>query len=184
MVRFAWGPDPEFRGYFNGTTACLSALLKARRNNEIIELLEFAPYKSWDYREWGVKALVAMGKKAEAIRYAENSRGLNDSPIAIARACEEILLLSGMAEEAYNRYAIEANQKTTYLATFRAIAKKYPHKEASDILRDLVASTPGDEGKWFAAAKSVGLPVIREPSPVLHGIWKQQNPDLPLKPEL
>ncbi len=81
----------------------------------------------------------------------------NDSPIAIARACEEILLSSGMAEEAYNRYAIEANQKTTYLATFRATAKKYPHNEASDILGDLVASTPGDEGKWFAAAKSVGL---------------------------
>ncbi|NOR05126.1 MAG: hypothetical protein GQ575_02320 [Deltaproteobacteria bacterium] len=156
-VRLAWGPDPELRGYFNGTTACLSALLKAGRNNEIIELLEFAPYKSWDYQEWGVKALVAMGKKAEAIRYGENSRGLNDSPIAIARACEEILLSSGMAEEAYNRYAIEANQKTTYLATFRDIAKKYPHKEASNILRDLVASTPGDEGKWFAAAKSVGL---------------------------
>jgi hypothetical protein len=156
-VRLAWDPDPELRGYFKGTTACLSALLKAGRNNEILELLELAPYKSWHYREWGVKALAAMGKKAKAIRYAENSRGLNDSPIAIASACEEILLSSGMAEEAYNRYAIEANQKSTYLATFRAIAKKYPHKEASDILRDLVASTPGDEGKWFAAAKSVGL---------------------------
>ena len=44
-----------------------------------------------------------------------------------------------------------------YLATFRTIAKKYPHKEASRILRDLVASTPGEEGKWFAAAKTVGL---------------------------
>jgi hypothetical protein len=98
-----------------------------------------------------------MGKKAEAIRYAEDSRGLNDSPIAIAIACEEILLSSGMAEEAYNRYAIDANQKMTYLATFRAIARKYPHKDVSDILRDLVASTPGDEGKWFAAAKSAGL---------------------------
>jgi len=156
-VRMSWGPDPELRGHYKGTTACLSALLKAGREDELLALLDLAPYKSWYDREWGVKALISMGKKAEALRYAEDSRGLNDSPVAIAQACEEILLLSGMTEEAYNRYAIEANQKTTYLATFRTIAKKYPHKEASRILRDLVASTPGEEGKWFAAAKSVGL---------------------------
>jgi len=157
MVRSAWSPNPELRGYFKGTAACLSALLKAGRNDEIMELLELAPHKYWHDRKWGVKALAAMGKKAEAIRFAGDSRGVNESPIAIAQVCEEILLSSGMAEEAYNRYAIEANQKTTYLATFRAIAKKYPHKEPADILRDVVASTPGGEGKWFAAAKSAGL---------------------------
>ena len=157
VVRMAWSPNPELRGYFNGTDACLSCLLKAGRNEEILELLELAPYKSWHYRQWGVKALAAMGRKAEALRYAEDSRGLNDSPILIAQACEEILLSSGMAEEAYQRYAIAANQKTTYLATFRAVVAKYPHRQERQILEDLVASTPGDEGKWFAAAKSAGL---------------------------
>jgi len=120
-------------------------------------LLERAPYKLWHDRQWGVKARVAMGRKAAALRYAEASRGLNDSPLFIARACEEILLSSGMAEEAYQRYAIAANQKTTYLATFRALVAKYPHKRERQILEDLVASTPSDEGKWFAAAKSAGL---------------------------
>ena len=43
------------------------------------------------------------------------------------------------------------------LATFRAIAKKYTNKDAADILRDLVKSEPGAEGKWFAAAKDAGL---------------------------
>ena len=157
LVRMSWGPDPEQRRYYKGTTACLSSLLTAERAAEILSLLDLAPYKSWYDREWGVKALISVGKKDEAFRYAEDSRGLHDSPVAIARACEEILLSSGMTEEAYNRYAIEAHQKTTYLATFRTIAKKYPHKEASRILRDLVVSTPGQEGKWFAAAKSVGL---------------------------
>jgi len=98
-----------------------------------------------------------MGKKAEAIRYAEESRGLNDPGWQIAQACEEILLSSGLLDEAYRRYAIEANQGTTNLATFRAIAKKYPHKQPEEILRDLVASAPGAEGKWFAAAKDAGL---------------------------
>jgi hypothetical protein len=111
----------------------------------------------WHYRQYGVKALAAKGKKAEAIRYAEEGRGLNDSPVAIARACEEVLFSSGLVEEAYRRYVLEANQAGTYLATFRAIAKKYPHKPAIEILGDLVTSTPGDEGKWFAAAKDAGL---------------------------
>ncbi len=156
-TRMALSPDPELRGYFKGTPACLSALFKAGRNEEILELVDLPTYKFWHYRRWGVQALSAMGRKAEAIRYAEDSRGLNEPSVRISQACEEILLSSGMAEEAYNRYAIEANEKTTYLATFRAIAKKYPHKEAGVILRDLVANTPGDEGKWFAAAKSAGL---------------------------
>ena len=156
-VRMAWSSNPELRGYYKGTTACLSALLKAGRNAEIIELLERAPHNFWHDREWGVKALLAMGKKAEALRFAEDSRGLNEPDFMISEACEEILLASGMAEEAYSRYSIEANQKTTYLATFRAIIKKYPNKKPVEILKDLVSSTPGNEGKWFAAAKSAGL---------------------------
>ncbi|MEI8355816.1 MAG: hypothetical protein WCG31_06985 [Deltaproteobacteria bacterium] len=37
------------------------------------------------------------------------------------RACKEILLSGGSLKDAYHRYAIEANRKTTNLATFRAI---------------------------------------------------------------
>ena len=157
-VRISWSQDRKAgSGYFKGTPACLSALFMAGRYAEILELLDLAPYKFWSDRKWGVQALTAMGKKAEALRYAEDSRDKYSSSIAIAEACEEILLASGLADEAYSLYAIEANQKSTYLATFRAIAKKYPHKEASGILADLVASSPGNEGKWFAAAKSAGL---------------------------
>jgi len=42
------------------------------------------------------------------------------------------------------------------LSTFRAIAKKYPHLQPSRILVDLVDSTPGQEGKWFAKAQEIG----------------------------
>ncbi len=157
VVRLTRGPNPELHGYYKGTAACLSALLRAGRNAEIMELLEGAPHKFWHERKWGVKALLATGKRANALRFAEDSRGMNQPDIMISKTCEEILLTSGMAEEAYTRYAVEANQKTTYLATFRAIIKKYPHKKPVDILKDLVAATPGNEGKWFAAAKSAGI---------------------------
>jgi len=37
------------------------------------------------------------------------------------------------------------------LAWFRGVAKTYPRRDADEILADLVASPPGEEGKWFAA---------------------------------
>ena len=157
VLRLAWGPDHSLRGYFKGTTACLSALYKSARHEEILELLELAPYKIWPYRCWGVKALAALDRKADAIEYAEKERDINDSPFAIARACEEILLSSGLVDQAYSLYAFDANRKATYLATFRAVCSKYPHKTQKEVLEDLVASSPGDRGKWFAAAKSAGL---------------------------
>lgn len=96
-VEGVWSPTGKPGSYFHGTIACLSAMFHAGRHEELIALLDKAPISPRHYREWGVKALVAMGRTAEAIRYAQASRGLNDHPIAIARTCEEILLSSGLA---------------------------------------------------------------------------------------
>ncbi|MFV2073556.1 MAG: hypothetical protein ACC742_12995 [Thermoanaerobaculales bacterium] len=134
-----------------------NALLEAERYQDLLDLLELAPNQMWHYRQFGVAALAAMGKKAEAIRYAEEGRGPNDSPLAVARACEEVLLTCGFADEAYHRYGLQANRAGTYLAWFRAVRKKYPHMTPERILADLVKETPGEEGKWFAAAKDVKL---------------------------
>jgi hypothetical protein len=123
-VKSVWSPNRKPGGYFHGTMACLSALFHAGRHEELMALLDKPPLSLWHYREWGVRALAAMGRKAESIRYAEASRGLNDNPIAIACACEDILLSSGLADEAYARYAIAANQGTTFVATFRVIASR------------------------------------------------------------
>lgn len=98
-----------------------------------------------------------MGRRAEAIQYAQDSKGLNAPLMAIAEFCEGVLLDAGFADEAYGRYAVGATYATTNLATFKAIAKKYPSKLKETILRDLVASQPGQEGRWFAAAKDSGL---------------------------
>ena len=158
IVKLMWNPQESKRGsYFKGTTACLSALFSAGRYEELLALIEMAPYKSWSHRYWGVQALVAMGKPREALCYAENSHGLNNPVIPIAQKCEEILIAMGLNEEAYENYALAANQTTTNLSTFRAIVKKYPSKEPIAILKDLIKSQPGSEGKWFAAAKSAGF---------------------------
>lgn len=159
-------------GYFHGTPMAFSALLASGQYERLLALIDLYARKFWSYRKWGVNALVALGRKAEAIRYAEDCRGLNEPSWQIAQACEAILLSSGMADEAYAKYAYEANQAGTYLATFRVICKKYPGLTQESILADLVNRTPGEEGKWFAAAKDaklydVALDLARK-SPVDH----------------
>lgn len=146
-------------GYFKGTSACLSALFQAGRHDELLALIAKSEYryKSWHNRVWGAKALAKMGRPIEAIQYAEDSKGLNAPLTSIAAFCERVLLDAGFADEAYSRYAVEATYATTNVATFKAIVKKYPHMPRETILRDLVASQPGQEGKWFAAAKDAGF---------------------------
>jgi hypothetical protein len=155
-LRFCW-TDPNPGNYFYGATACLSCLLVAGRHRELLDLLALDRHPMWHYRRYGVEALVAMGKKAEAVKFAEASRGLNQSDAVIDRACEEILISSGLHQEAYQRYGLSAVQGGSYLACFRSVAKRYPMRDKTDILTDLVKTTPGEEGKWFATAKALKL---------------------------
>jgi hypothetical protein len=158
-VRSAWSAGPGERRYFKGTTNCLSALLAAGRHEDLLALLARAPYDLWHDRRYGVSALAAQGKIDEAIAYAEGGRSPHEGEAERAAACEEILLAAGRVEEAYRRHGLRAAGigAGTYLGTFRAVARKYPHKPAAEILADLAATTPGDEGKWFAAAKDAKL---------------------------
>ena len=154
-TRMALSRDKSLRGYFHGSSACLSALYSAERYAEILDVLKEETF--WPYKRWAVKALAAMGREDEAIRLAEASRGPWTSDADVDALCEAMLLARGRAEEAYGRYSLGANRRATYLATFRAVARKYPEKPPARILADLVAATPGEEGKWFTAAKDLGL---------------------------
>jgi hypothetical protein len=155
ITRMALSPDKNLRGHFHGTTACFAALYHAERYDEILDVLKQENF--WPYKRWAVKALGAMGRKAEALRLAEASRGPWTNDADVDALCEEILVSSGFVEDAYTRYGLRAHRGGTYLAIFRAIAKKYPHKPATEILADLVKATPGEEGKWFTAARDLGL---------------------------
>lgn len=155
ITRLALSPDKSVRSHYHGTSACLSALYRAGRFDELIELLEVDCI--WPYKRWAVLAMIAQGDKAKALRFAESCRSPRASDSEIDGLCEEVLLSSGMADEAYRRYGLRANRAGTYLATFRAVTKRYPHKAPAVILADLAAMTPGEEGKWFAAAKDADL---------------------------
>jgi hypothetical protein len=155
VTRLALSPDKKVRGYFHGTSACLSALFAAGRYDELIKLVKGDIF--WPYKRWAVKALIAQGRNAEALSYAESCRSPWASDRDIDGLCEQILLSLGRTDEAYSRYGLTANRANTYLGWFRAVLKKYPDKSRSAVLSDLVRLTPGDEGKWFAAAKDARL---------------------------
>lgn len=155
VTRLALSSDKTVRGYFHGTSACLSALFAAGRYDELIELVRGDIF--WPYKRWAVKAMVSQGRHVEAIAFAESCRSPWASDGDIDALCEDILLSTGCVDEAYARYALTANKTGTYLGWFRAVMKKYPNVPRTVVLSDLVQLTPGDEGKWFAAAKDAKL---------------------------
>lgn len=148
------GPPPD--RFFVGTIPCLACLLAAGANDAVLELLARDRLGMWHYRRFGVIALAAQGRVDEALEYAQSASDLTMPFGARAALCESILLEAGRRDEAYDRFALEAATGNTRLQRFRSIAHKYPERDPEAILADLVASTPGEEGKWFATARSLG----------------------------
>ena len=155
ITRLALSPDRSVRGHYHGVTACLDALLWAGRYAELYDVLKSE--RIWHYKRWAVKALASEGKADVAIELAESSRGPWTNDTDVNRLCEGILVSQGCLEEAYRRYGLYAHRAGTHLATFRAVAKAYPGIPRHQVLLDLIQTTPGEEGKWFATAKELGL---------------------------
>jgi len=143
--------------YFSGATLCYSALFKAGRHEEVLQLLAMDPHPIWPYLIWGARVLAHRGQVDEAIAYVRERAGTTVREEAIARFAEEELLKAGRRSEAFDRYALLANRSNSNLSTFRALAKKYPELAADKLMAYLVASTPHEPGKWFATAKTLKL---------------------------
>ena len=143
--------------FFSGTTLCYSALFKAGRHDELLELLAMDPHPIWQYFVWGARVLAARGQVDEAIAYARKHAGSTTSLETIAGFAEDALLKAGRRAEAFDQYALLANQANSNLSTFRSLTKKYPELAPDKLLGHLIASTPGEPGKWFATAKTLKL---------------------------
>ncbi|MCB9703735.1 MAG: hypothetical protein H6711_17700 [Myxococcales bacterium] len=136
--------------------AALSLLLAAGRHRELLALLELRPVVIWAERRYGVLARAALGDVDGAIALARESNLLGHPHAqAIAELSEAVLLAAGRRDEAYRDHAFAANQRQNYLQTFRALTHRYPERDPATILADLIAQSPGDEGRWFATARSL-----------------------------
>ncbi len=141
--------------YSKSGTLCYSALFHAGRFDDLLAVLALDPKPYWHDQQWAAKALAARGDVDGAVALMEGLRSRHTPDMALSTVAEQLLLDAGRIDEAYARYGIQATSANTNIATFRAIARRYPGIEQSRILGDLVASTPGQEGKWFATAKTL-----------------------------
>lgn len=141
--------------YSKSSTLCYSALFHAGRFDDLLSVLALDPRPYWHDQQWAAKALAAQGDVDGGIDMMEALRSRHAPDMALSAVAEQLLLDAGRIDEAYARYGIQATLANTNIATFRAIAKRYPDIETSRILGDLIVSTPGEEGKWFATAKTL-----------------------------
>jgi hypothetical protein len=141
--------------YSNSGTPCYSALFHAGRFDDLLAVLALDPKPYWHDQQWSAKALAARGDVDGAVGLMEGLRSRYAPDMVLSAVAERLLLDAGRVEEAYERYGIQATSANTNIATFRAIAKRYPGLDPARILGDLIASTPGEEGKWFATAKTL-----------------------------
>ena len=156
LIRRVWVDEPA-GGYVIGTAICLSCLLEAGRYGDLIELLSCARMKWWHWHRFGAEALARQGAWDAAVAYAEGCRspqGHNDRQID--RFCEDVLIKSGRADDAYDRHGLRTATGPTYLAIYRETAKRYPDRDRRQVLLDLIEMR-GERGKWFAAAKDADL---------------------------
>lgn len=146
--KMAWSPDPALRGFFKGTTNCLSALLAAERYDELLALLEMAPYKMWHYREYGVKALAATGNKAEAIALARRTPCSPQTLTRAARDFEEknptFALEAGMTAlmwlvQGYGYEITGADVHSAYASTIKAAEHAGVAEDTKERIRALVS---------------------------------------------
>ena len=127
----------------------------AGRFDDLLAVLALDPKPYWHDQQWAAKALAARGDVDGAVNLMEGLRSPYAPDMALSAVAEQLLLDAGRIDEAYARYGIQATSANTNITTFRAIAKRYPGIEPGRIIGDLIASTPGEEGKWFATAKTL-----------------------------
>ena len=136
-----------------GSIACLAGQVAAGRHGEALALLAGRAIEVWPERQFGVLALAAGGDVAAALAYARASNPLGHRHAQdIARVCEAVLRAAGRDEQAYAEFAFAAHARQNCRQTFEAVRRAYPAVAASRLLGDLLAASPGQEGRWFATA--------------------------------
>lgn len=141
--------------YSQSTVLCHSALFHAGRHEELLALLALDPKPFWQDQLWVARVLAARGQTDAAVQHIDGLHSPYAPAQTLAAFAERLLLDAGRSDEAYSRFAVAATSANIYIATYRSIAKRYPGMAPRRILDDLIRSTPGEAGKWFATAKTL-----------------------------
>ncbi|MDO5576333.1 MAG: hypothetical protein Q4F84_04585, partial [Fibrobacter sp.] len=148
--------DDDLEG--KGSRICFACLFEAGRYDEILDLLRISTRNYFDYKKYEIKVIAAKGDIDQAIKMLDECmKNSYVSPYQAAYLGENLLLSNGRIEEAYQRYAFNMPFSRTGLATFSSICKKYPQISPQRILKDLIDYDEGNEKRYFAAARKIGM---------------------------
>lgn len=156
-----WPPVGQHSAECRARIACMSSMLSAGRHEQLLGALESSPADDWAYRRWGMQALVAQGRYADASEYAlsvigkvqRDSDSRNPTDARIAAACERILLDAGEFEAAYAGFAVLARLYSPPRMAFDTIRKTYPDIGPARVFDDLVRR----RGEWVEECFNVGM---------------------------
>lgn len=156
LVRLTAASDGH--SYSRGTCVCFESLYKAGRFEELLELSKARNFRFDSYQAYAVKTLFTLDRKQEALAIANECKriSINGTP-SIDQVLIEFNLAPVPAELAYGPGAFQSLRKGTYIGWYRAVAEKFPERQPLEILQDLIATMPGEEGKWFTTAKELGM---------------------------
>lgn len=143
--------------YFKGLEPCLSCLFELGRYDEITEMLSKKERMLFDFLQYEIKIVAAKGDIDRALQMIDDHLYDSNSSYQAAYLGEEILLKAGRIEEAYKRYGLLQPFRSTGLATLSTIRKKYPKISPQRILNDLLNADAGNERRYFAAARKIGM---------------------------
>ena len=132
----------------------LPTLLAAGEYDEVLRLV--GDDTRWDKQRLAVAALRAQGKRAEALRRIRaipaEQRWQEAEQIA-----EALLLESGLRDQAWQDHGVAAAEDNSRVRWLKQLRERYPERSAEEVLDRLVETTPGQEGRWFAAARQAGM---------------------------
>ena len=108
LIRRVW-VEQRPGGHVIGTAICLSCLLEIGRYGDLIELLACARMRWWHWHHFGAEALArqrAVGCRGRCADGCRTPQGYDQT--AMDRFCEDVLIKSRRANEAYRRYGLTA----------------------------------------------------------------------------
>ncbi|MBD3420941.1 MAG: hypothetical protein GF398_12550 [Chitinivibrionales bacterium] len=135
----------------------MSCLFELGRYDEITEILSQRERMLFDYRQYEIKIIAARGDVDRALQMIDDNLYDSNSTYQAADLGKEILFKAGRIEEAYKRYGLMLPFRTIGLATLSAIRKKYPRISPQRILNGILEADPGNERRYFAAARKIGM---------------------------
>jgi hypothetical protein len=138
---------------------CATAMASAGRHAELLAMLTVGAPADFPLRRLVLDHLERERDMDQALQFLDAATCRTDQEARErAQEGERRLRLAGRHDEAFARYALAAHRAHTIRQWHEALCAAWPDRKPTDLFDALLAAHPGEEGKFFAAARAIGRP--------------------------